>query len=130
MLKVSKDTIKPKFILFRRSTKFSNSYGPRNCFIHLKLTTINTTSEQLPVIIRTGMKLLALTSRSCRTADACVKRVMNEDVAVDAVKCFALRTLKKVFVGVVELSLAGETKGGLLFVENFDEICNREEVVI
>lgn len=56
---------------------------------------------------------------------------MNEDVAVDAVECAALRALKQILVdGVLEVSLAGEAVRRLLLVGQLDEVRDGKEMVI
>lgn len=88
------------------------------------------------MIVRIGMNLLSLSAsprgaRSCcRASDACVERVVNENIAVDAVESFTFRAFKKMFVGVVEVTLTCEAVTGLLLVENFDKVGDGKQMMI
>lgn len=77
-----------------------------------------------------GMELLPLPSWCCGTADASVKSVVNKNVTIDAVKFLAVRALEEVFVDVQKQPLTSKAISFLLFVGNFDEVCDREEMVI
>lgn len=88
------------------------------------------------MIVRIGMQLLPLSAGSrgarscCRASDASMKRVVNENIAVDAVESFTFRALKEIFVGVVEGTLTCEAVTGLLLVDNFDKVCDGKQMMV
>jgi hypothetical protein len=59
-----------------------------------------------------------------------VKRVVYENVTINAKELLASRTFENYFVGVFESALTGDAVRGLIIVGNFYKMGNRKEMMV